>query len=38
MTTIPRVVGNQSRPSRAFQPAGLAMPLHSLLFIPSAMP
>src|SRR5437763_1209576 len=37
-TTTPRVVGNQSRPSTPFQPAGLATPLHCTLDIPSAFP
>src|SRR5262249_33351144 len=36
--TAPIVVGNHSVPSRDFQPAGCEVPLHSLLFIPSAFP
>src|SRR6266851_5024902 len=36
--TTPRMVGNQSRPSRPFQPAGLATPLHWTLTRPSALP
>ena len=38
ITAAPAMVGNQSLPSRALNPAGCVPPLHSAFFMPSATP